>query len=116
MNVPTCRIFRAAGALCLFAASWSMVLGDAGSVPEEWKLPAEWVQLKAGKGRELAAGQCVVCHSVDYVTTQPPLGRAAWTATVEKMRAKYGAPLPTNSVAPLVDYLVSAYGKPDAPK
>jgi len=88
----------------------------AGTAGDPWKLPGETVELKAGKGRELAAGQCVLCHSVDYVTTQPPLARAAWAATVEKMRAKYGAPVPTNSVASLVDYLASAYGKPDAPK
>ena len=83
---------------------------------DEWKLPPETVELRAGKGRESVAGQCVVCHSVDYVTTQPPLARAAWAATVEKMRAKYGAPLPTNAVPPLVDYLVTAYGKPHSKK
>ncbi len=84
--------------------------------PDEWKLPSETVELRAGKGREWVAGQCVLCHSADYVTTQPPLARAAWTATVEKMRAKYGAPVPTNAVPSLVDYLVTAYGKPDPAK
>ena len=84
--------------------------------PDDWKLPPETVELRAGKGRELVAGQCVVCHSVDYVTTQPPLARAAWAATVEKMRAKYGAPVSTNAVPPLVEYLVVAYGKPDPAK
>jgi hypothetical protein len=55
-----------------------------------------------------------MCHSVDYVTTQPLLPRAAWVASIEKMRAKYGAPVPTNSVAVLADYLTEQYGRPDA--
>ena len=95
-------------------AAWETAgAADAG---EEWKLPAEGIDLRPGKGREVVMGQCIVCHSADYVTTQPPLGRAAWAATVEKMRAKYGAPVPTNAIPPLVDYLVAAYGKPDAGK
>jgi mono/diheme cytochrome c family protein len=77
---------------------------------DAWKLPAESVVLKPGKGRELVLGQCLVCHSLDYVTTQPALPRATWQATVEKMRVRYGASIPTNAVPGLVDYLVAAYG------
>lgn len=88
----------------------------AGSVnpADVWKLPSESTVLKPGKGREVVLGQCVVCHSVDYVTTQPPLPRAAWVASIEKMRSKYGAPVPTNSVVVLADYLTEQYGRPDA--
>lgn len=80
---------------------------------EVWKLPAEKMVLKPGKGREAVIGQCTLCHSVDYLTTQPPLTRAGWTASVDKMRSKYGAPIPTNSIPALVDYLVGQYGKAD---
>jgi sulfite dehydrogenase (cytochrome) subunit B len=78
-----------------------------------WKLPAEKMVLKPGKGREVVIGQCTLCHSVDYLTTQPPLTRAGWTASVDKMRSKYGAPIPTNAIPVLVDYLVVQYGKAD---
>jgi hypothetical protein len=50
---------------------------------------------------------------VDYITTQPPLTKAGWTASVDKMRSKYGAPIPTNAVPLLADYLVGQYGKAD---
>jgi mono/diheme cytochrome c family protein len=114
MNSPIPFSSRAAFvALALAAVAGT---GTAANEADEWKLPSEAMDLKPGKGRELVMGQCVVCHSSDYVTTQPRLARAAWAATVEKMRAKYGAPVPTNTVPSLVDYLVSAYGKADAPK
>jgi len=80
---------------------------------DEWKLPPEQTVLKPGPGREVVLGQCVLCHSADYVTTQPPMVRAAWLASIEKMRSKYAAPIPTNSVSLLADYLTLQYGKPD---
>ena len=80
---------------------------------DAWKLPPEKVDLKPGKGREVVIGQCSLCHSVDYLTTQPPLTKAGWTASVDKMRSKYGAPVPTNAVPLLVEYLVGQYGKTD---
>ena len=54
---------------------------------------------------------CGLCHSFDYIATQPRLGRTGWTASVEKMRAKYGAPIPTNEIPALVQYLVKHHGK-----
>lgn len=78
---------------------------------DEWKLPPEKTVLKAGAGRELILGQCLACHSAEYITTQPPLNRAAWLASVDKMRGKYGAPVPTNAIPAIADYLVAQYGK-----
>ena len=80
---------------------------------DAWKLPPEKMDLKPGKGRESVIGQCSLCHSVDYLTTQPPLTKAGWTASVDKMRSKYGAPVPTNAIPVLVEYLVGQYGKTD---
>ena len=77
---------------------------------EKLSLPGETATFKAGPGVELALAQCVLCHSADYVSTQPPLARTAWKASVQKMREKYGAPLPEDKVEPLVDYLVKTYG------
>ena len=83
---------------------------------EEWKLPPEKPALKPGAGVERVTGNCLLCHSVDYVATQPPLLRAQWTATVEKMRGKFGATIPTNQVPAIVDYLTANYGKESPPK
>ena len=73
-------------------------------------LPPEPLKLKPGAGSELATGQCLVCHSAHYISTQPVFPRAFWKASVEKMQKKYGAPIPDNQVAPLVEYLVHTYG------
>ena len=77
---------------------------------DDWKLPAETVKFKPGRGAELAFANCSLCHSADYLSTQPSLARPAWKATVDKMRLKYGAPITTNNVDALVDYLTAAYG------
>lgn len=79
---------------------------------DEWKLPAAQPSVAPGTGAGLVIANCAQCHSLDYITTQPPLTRAQWTAGVEKMRGRFGAPTPTNLVPSLVDYLTSAYGKP----
>ena len=74
------------------------------------KLPPETARLRAGPGVELANAYCVLCHSADYVSTQPRLSRVAWRASVEKMREKYGAPIPADKVEPLAEYLARNYG------
>jgi mono/diheme cytochrome c family protein len=78
-------------------------------------LPPETVRLNPAPGAELATAQCLLCHSADYISTQPRLTRAAWKASVEKMRQKYGAPIPADKIEPLVDYLVKNYGQDTAP-
>lgn len=73
-------------------------------------LPPETGVFKAGPGSELANGQCLTCHSVEYVTTQPLMQRAFWAAAIKKMREKFGANIPEEQVDPLVNYLVTNYG------
>jgi hypothetical protein len=79
-------------------------------------LPAETAALRPGKGVELAQANCYICHSVDYIQTQPPMPRKFWEAEVKKMREKYGAPTPEETVPTLIEYLTATYGVPDAPK
>lgn len=76
----------------------------------EIQLPPETGAFKQDKGAELANGQCLVCHSVEYVTSQPPMPRTFWKSSVQKMQQKYGASIPDNQVEPLVDYLTRNYG------
>lgn len=73
-------------------------------------LPLEKISFKPGPGLEFVNGQCLVCHSVDYVVMQPPLNRAVWTAEVKKMREKYGATIPDEQVEPIIGYLSANYG------
>ena len=72
-------------------------------------LPPETAKLKPGPGMELAS-QCLICHSADYISTQPRLTRTVWKAEVIKMQQKYGAPIATNNIELLVDYLTKNYG------
>jgi cytochrome c551/c552 len=74
------------------------------------ELPPETAAFKPGSGSEFANGQCLTCHSVEYVITQPPLPGQFWLAEVKKMRDKYGAPVPDTQVEPLVWYLTKNYG------
>ena len=74
------------------------------------ELPPETASFRPGAGSELANGQCLVCHSVEYVTTQPPLPATFWTAEVKKMRDTFGASLSEAQVQPLVAYLTRNYG------
>jgi mono/diheme cytochrome c family protein len=79
-------------------------------------LPAETGTYKAAPGVELAQAHCTMCHSTEYVATQPPMPRKYWEATVKKMREKFGAPAPEAQTAAIVDYLVAAYGAPEPQK
>lgn len=81
------------------------------SAPLTLSMPLEMVRFKPGKGAEIAGTQCILCHSADYVIIQPPMPRAFWQASVQKMREKYGAPILDTQVAPLVEYLTATYGK-----
>jgi cytochrome c5 len=67
---------------------------------------------KPGPGSGAVQGACLSCHSSAYVSTQPLLTRAQWTAEVAKMKNVYGAPIADDQVPIIVDYLTTQYGKP----
>ena len=75
-----------------------------------WRLPPETTKLQRGPGVEVATAQCLLCHSADYISIQPPMTRAAWAATVTKMKDKYGAPIQPNATNAIVNYLAKTYG------
>ncbi|TAM91589.1 cytochrome c [bacterium] len=74
-------------------------------------LPAERQLFKDGAGADLARAKCQICHSSDYVFTQPPMTRAQWLAEVTKMKNVYGAPLEESQLEPIAAYLVTQNGK-----
>lgn len=86
------------------------------AAPVKLSLPGDSTALKAGAGIEAATASCLTCHSAEYISTQPRLTSTAWKASVDKMKAKFGAPIPDDQVAALVDYLTANYGKPDPAK
>ncbi|AOY94590.1 sulfite:cytochrome C oxidoreductase subunit B [Cupriavidus sp. USMAA2-4] len=97
-----------AGTFCLGALA-------AGPAPhaETITLPQETATFRESTlpGYNLVLRNCMVCHSAQYVLTQPPtLGRAYWEATVKKMKAPFGAPFPEEDMPAMVDYLVKTYG------
>jgi sulfite dehydrogenase len=79
------------------------------------QLPLETGTFKPAPGAEmanaqLANAQCLTCHSVEYVQTQPPMPLTFWAAEVKKMRDKYGAQFPEEESAGLANYLARNYG------
>jgi len=95
----------------------ALVLADH-SAAKEITLPPETAALKTSTepGYPLAVGYCAMCHSVDYIRTQPPLmTRTTWKAEVTKMRKVFGAPIPDDTADSIIDYLVRTYGAESAP-
>ena len=110
-------VFRAVlaltGALVLAAATTTVPEAPKANphAADPWVLPVGEPALPEGEPAAPVRRHCALCHSFDYIATQPRLSRTGWAASVEKMRAKYGAPIPTNDVPALVSYLVKHLGK-----
>lgn len=68
------------------------------------------MSFRPGPGVEIARTYCLTCHSSAYVSIQPRLTVAQWTAEVKKMKNVYGAPIPDDQVSALVTYLAHEYG------
>jgi len=94
----------------------SLLAATASAAPVTITLPPETATFKPAKGAELAQANCLICHSSEYIASQPPMPRKFWEANVKKMIEKYAAPTPPDITSALVDYLVTSYGVPDAPK
>jgi hypothetical protein len=77
------------------------------------QLPPETARFKPSDlpGYALAQRNCMTCHSVHYVQTQPPTSsRTYWEATVKKMKKPFGAQFPDADIPAMVDYLTKVYG------
>ncbi len=90
-----------------------VVFGDAllaRPAPVQIEMPLETAAYKPTLGADLANAQCLTCHSAEYVSTQPPMPRAFWKGSIDKMIGKYGAPIPPEQVELLADYFAKNYG------
>jgi sulfite dehydrogenase (cytochrome) subunit B len=99
----------------LTAASMTLALaaGSASATMKTIQLPPDGVQLKpsALPGYAKAQGNCVACHSAEYMLYQPPTApRAYWDAMVKRMKTVFKAPLNDADMPDIVDYLVKTYG------
>lgn len=64
-------------------------------------------------GGDVAAANCNVCHTSDYIIMNSPfLTPAAWKAEVTKMRSAFGAPIDDETTAEIIDYLAANYAAP----
>ena len=70
------------------------------------------VRLKEGPGRDQVLANCVMCHSLDYITMNSPfLDKKGWEAEVTKMAKVMGAPVRPEDVETIQNYLAAEYGK-----
>jgi sulfite dehydrogenase (cytochrome) subunit B len=80
------------------------------AAPETYQLPEETARLAAAPDAGLAEANCVVCHSLDYITMQPRAkGKAFWDAEVTKMIKVFGAPLAPGDAEAIANYLTAHY-------
>lgn len=97
----------------LSALAGAMLLSVSGAAfaePKTYELPEETATLKPGPDMEIAEQNCMACHSVDYISTQPPkMGAKFWTATVTKMIKTYGAAVEEADAKKIADYLAATY-------
>lgn len=71
------------------------------------------VRLRDDPKRDLVMRNCIMCHSLDYIPMNSPIqDRKGWEATVVKMIKAMGAPIRSEDVPQIVDYLATHYGKP----
>ena len=85
--------------------------------PNQINLPPETAELRTSTlpGYALATQKCIICHSVDYISYQPPnMNQAQWTAEVVKMRKSYGAQLSEDEIKSIGAYLAVTYGAANA--
>ena len=105
---------------CLGAAvvAFAALLSGTAAAQRTITLPAETAVYHPSDlpGYQLVQRNCLLCHSAQYVATQPPtLPRSYWDATVRKMKKPFGAPFSDEDVAAMVDYLVKTYGAERTP-
>jgi len=84
--------------------------GKIGTAIKSINLPIVTVSLKPGSDKIKVDSYCAICHSLDYITMQPPFQKAQWSATVTKMIKTFGAPIPPEDAEKIIDYLATAYG------
>ena len=71
--------------------------------------PAFEVGLADGAGKAETQIYCGTCHTLRYITMQPPLPAATWDAEVQKMVKTFGATIPEADAQKIAQYLHEHY-------
>jgi hypothetical protein len=74
------------------------------------ELPESDRMFPAGPGSDAINNNCLACHSVGMVLNQPALSKQAWAAEVHKMINNYKAPIASEDVGTIVEYLTALKG------
>ena len=99
--------------IVLGIAATSSIAG--GAAPIEFKtttfdLPESDRMFPDRPGSDAINNNCLACHSAGMVLNQPAMSREAWTSEVKKMIDNYKAPIVSEDVGAIVDYLVALKG------
>jgi hypothetical protein len=95
----------------------SLSIGVASASTKTIQLPPDAIQLKPSSlpGFSKAQGNCVSCHSAEYMWYQPPnAARPYWDNMVKRMKAVFKAPIDDADIPVIVDYMVKTYGNEQA--
>jgi mono/diheme cytochrome c family protein len=93
-----------------FVLLLSMAPASVVAEPRKYDLPEGVTTFRPGAGQEVAESNCLVCHSSDYISTQPPgLGRKFWENEVTRMRKAFGAQISDDDANAIADYLSRTY-------
>jgi mono/diheme cytochrome c family protein len=82
-----------------------------GSLREMDLNPAPPPAFPEHEGKTEFTSYCAICHSLKYISSQPDFPQKTWEAEVNKMVAKYHAPIDSVTAKKIVAYLVVVKGK-----
>jgi sulfite dehydrogenase (cytochrome) subunit B len=96
----------------LLVLSAGALAAAASARPRDYQLPVDNVPTAlAGPEGELIVNNCMSCHSLDYISTQPRgKGPQFWRDAVNKMMNVYGAPVDPADVNALTEALQQTQG------
>ncbi len=78
-----------------------------GSVHELDLYPDPTPAFPEHEGKSEFISYCAICHSLKYITIQPDFPAKTWEAEVNKMIAKYHAPIDSVNAKKIIAYLVA---------
>ena len=88
--------------LALGASAWG---NEVSQTVRTYAFPTDPFSYQPGPGQELANVYCIICHSAEYMYTQPPHSKKTWIEIVNKMKRAMGCPIPDDQIGSLATYL-----------
>lgn len=79
--------------------------GEERSTRRTFALPQDSMFFQPGAGQDVANIYCLICHSADYVYTQPLYSQEKWRLLVLRMKHTFGCPIPDEIIPIVAAYL-----------